>query len=66
MTDDSVSNQWRLPDAKGCLTKHLEHSLEFSVCLVKTPDSCEYARRFGSSIFCQHPDRRRFEKTGPP
>jgi hypothetical protein len=66
MTDDSVSDQWRLPDLERCLTKHLEHSLEFSVCLVKTPDSCEYARHIGSSIFCQHPDRRSFETADLP
>ncbi len=65
MTADMDSSQWRLPDPERCLTRHLEHSLDFSVCLVKIPDSCEYARRFGSSIFCQHPDRRSFETADP-
>jgi hypothetical protein len=66
MTDDSVGNQRRLPDMERCLTGHLEHSLDDSVCLVKDPHGCEYARRFGSSVFCQHPDRRSFETTDPP
>jgi len=66
MTDDSVSNQRRLPDPERCLTKHLEHSLEYSVCLVNNPHGCEFARRFGSSVFCQHPDRRSFETADTP
>jgi hypothetical protein len=66
MTDDTVSNQWRLPDPERCLTKHLEHSLDFSVCLVKSPHDCEYAIRYGSGVFCRHPDRRSFETTDPP
>jgi CheY-like chemotaxis protein len=66
MTDDTVSNQRRLPDPEICRTKHLEHSLGSSVCLVKNHQDCKYARRFYSSIFCYHPDHRSFEKTDRP
>ena len=64
MADNTVSNQSRLPDTGICRTRHLEHSLEFSVCLVKDPYDCEHVRRVGSGIFCHHPDRRSFEATG--
>lgn len=66
MIDDAFSSQWPLPDTERCLTKHLEHSFDFSLCLVKNPHGCVHARRFASSVFCQHPDRRSFETTDTP
>jgi hypothetical protein len=66
LTDNTVSNQKRLPDPGECRTKHPEHSFGLSVCLVKNPHGCEYAGRFHSSIFCRHPDKRGFEKTDRP
>jgi hypothetical protein len=66
MTDDAFSNQRRLPDPERCLTRHLGHSVNFSDCLVKTPDGCEYSVRLGSGVFCRHPDRRSFETTDTP
>ena len=66
VTDDTFSNHWRLPDPERCLTKHLGYSLDFSDCLVKNPYACEYAVRFGSGVFCNHPERRSFELAAPP
>ncbi len=64
MTDDPVNNQRRLPDPEICRTRYLGDILKFSECLVKEPDSCEFAVRFGSTDFCRHPNRRSFEKSG--
>jgi hypothetical protein len=61
MTAETVRNLWRLPDQERCRTKHLEHSLNFSDCLVKNPYRCEYAVRLRSGVYCRNPDRRRFE-----
>lgn len=66
MTEDMVSNHWRLPDPEKCLTRHLGYTLDFSDCLVKNPYGCEYAVHFGSGVFCRHQDRRSFESTDPP
>lgn len=66
MIDNTDSDQWRLPGPERCLTKHLRHTRDFSKCLVKNPTSCEYSVRFGSGVFCSHPDRRNFEKAGAP
>jgi hypothetical protein len=66
MADNTVSNQRRLPDPEQCRTRHLGQTLDFSECLVENPDGCEYALRFGRSVFCRHPDRRRYEKIGLP
>ena len=65
MTDDVVSGHWRLPDPERCLTRHLGHSPDFSDCLVHNPYACEYAVRFGSGVFCSHPERRSFEAADP-
>jgi hypothetical protein len=67
MTDETASNQRSLPDPEICRTKHLgQQNLELSQCLVENPDACKYATRFGPGVFCRHPDRRSFEKTGQP
>ncbi len=66
VADDTVTNQRRLPDPEICRTRHLGQTLDYSSCLVENSDSCEHAVRFGSSVFCRHPDRRSFEKTDPP
>jgi hypothetical protein len=66
MTDDTVSNQKRLPDPKLCRILWVDQFLDLSKCLVEDPDACEYGVRFGFSIYCYHPDRYRFEKAGPP
>ena len=66
MTDDTVSNQRRLPDPKICRTAYLGQSLDFSDCLVENPEACKYALRFGSGILCRHPDQRSFEKVRKP
>jgi hypothetical protein len=63
MTGDTVSNQRRLPDPEICRTRYLGQPLDFSKCLVKDPNGCEYAVRYGSGIYCHHADRRSFEKT---
>ncbi len=37
-------------------------AVEYSLCLVKNPDACKYVSYVITSAFCQHPDRRSFEK----
>ena len=64
MTDNTVSNQQRFPDPEKCRTMHLGQTLGFSSCLTENPDGCEYTLRFATCVFCRHPDRRSFEKTG--
>ena len=64
--EDTVSKQNRLPNPKICRTKFLGQSVEFSACLVENPVGCLYAGRVGTSVYCHHPDRRTFEKTGKP
>ena len=66
MTNDTVRNQRRVPDPEKCRTRYLWPPLDFSECLVKNPDGCEYAVHFGSGVICRHPDRRSFEKTDRP
>jgi hypothetical protein len=66
MIDDTVSHQRRLPDPKRCRTTYLAESLPFPDCLMKNPDACKYALRFGFGVLCIHADRRSFEKAGPP
>jgi hypothetical protein len=63
MTDDTVSNQRRLPDPKKCRTMYLGQALDLSECLVENPDGCEFAVSFGFGVYCYHSDRRSFEKT---
>ena len=63
MTDDTVSIQRRLPDPEICRTRHLGQTLDLSKCLVENPNSCVYAVRYGSGVYCHHHDRRSFEKT---
>lgn len=65
MTDDTVNNQRCLPDPEICRTRYLGQTLDFSDCLVENPEGCKYALHFGSRFFCNRPDRRSFEKTGP-
>jgi hypothetical protein len=64
MTNETASNQRRLPDPEICRTRCLGPTLYISECLVQDPYSCEFAVRFGSANFCRHPDRRSFENTG--
>jgi hypothetical protein len=66
MTDDTVSNQRRLPDPKVCQTRFLGETLGFTKCLVEDPDNCEFAVRFSSGVSCFHPDRRTFDRTRAP
>ena len=65
MNNNTLSNQRPLLDPKTCRTRFLGETLDFSQCLVKNPDACRYAARVVSNVFCRHPDRRSFEKTGP-
>ena len=65
MTDNSAGDKRSLPDPGICHTRYLGKTLDLSDCLVTNPDGCVYALRYGSSIFCRHPDRRSFEKTDP-
>jgi len=65
MTDDTFSNQRRLPERGRCQTMYLEQFPELSKCLVENSDPCEFAVRFRSGIYCYHPERFRFEKTDP-
>src|ERR1035437_7491221 len=63
MTDDTVSNQRRLPDPEKCRTTYLGQALDLSECLMENPDDCEFAVSFGFGVYCYHSDQRRFEKT---
>lgn len=65
MTDDNFSNQRRLPERGRCETMYLEQFPDLSKCLVEDSDVCEFAVRFRSGVYCYHPDRFSFEKTGP-
>jgi hypothetical protein len=65
-TGHTVVNQNRFPDTKNCRTKFLGQSVEFSACLVQNPVGCIYAGRVDASVYCHHPNRRDFEKTGKP
>ena len=62
-TDDSVSNQKRLPDLKKCRTRCLGQALDFSKCLVEDPEACMYAVSFSGGVICSHPHQSWFEKT---
>jgi hypothetical protein len=66
MTDDTFSNQGRLPDPKKCQTRYLGQALDSSDCVVQNPAGCQYAFRIGSGTLCRHPDHRSFEKGGKP
>jgi hypothetical protein len=65
MTDETVRNHKRLPDAEICRTRYLGPSLDLWKCQVENPETCEYAFRFDTEIICHHPGRRSFEMTGP-
>ena len=64
--DDTVSKQRHIPDPKICRTRSERHPFDFTDCLVESPGGCEYAVRSVSGFHCYHPDRRNFEKAGPP
>jgi len=66
MTDETLSNQRRLPDPEICRTRYLWQGLEFSACLVENPNSCKHALRFGFGFFCRYNDRHGVEKAGNP
>ena len=66
MTDETFSNQRRLPDPKICRTRYLGQSLDSSDCLTENPETCQHALRFGSGTLCRHPDHRTFAKAGKP
>ena len=66
MTDDTASSQRCLPDPKKCRTRYRIYTLGFTHCLVENPDACEYAERSAYGVYCEHPDRRRFDETDPP
>ena len=65
MANESVTDKRHLPDPEICRTRFLGKILGISDCLVKNPEGCAYALRHASSVFCQHPDRRSFEKSDP-
>jgi hypothetical protein len=65
MTDNTVSDRRPVPDPEKCRTRYLGQTFPFSDCLVERLNGCEYGVRFGSGVFCYHPDRRRFEKPEP-
>ena len=62
MTGDTATKQRRLPNPEICRTGYLGETLNFSDCLVESPDACKYAVRLDSRVLCRHPDRRSFEK----
>jgi hypothetical protein len=66
MNGDTVNKQPSLPDPEICRTRYRGESLDISQCLMENPDSCGHAVRFGSSVFCRHPDRRSFENPRKP
>jgi hypothetical protein len=61
MSDNTVSQQRRLPDPEICRTRYLLYTLGFTQCLVENPDACKYAERSASGVYCEHPDRRKFD-----
>ncbi len=66
MTEIAISNQRSVPDPEKCRTRYLGQILDLSDCLVKNPEGCEFAVRFGTGVYCFHHDRRTFEKTDRP
>ena len=53
-----------LPDPEICRTQYLGRVVDLCECLVKNPDRCAYALRFGEGTFCRHPECRSFDKSG--
>jgi hypothetical protein len=66
MIDETVSSQKGLPDPKRCRTRYRIYTLGFTHCLVENPDACEYTERSASGVYCDHPDRRKFDTIGLP
>ncbi len=64
-SDDTVSNQRRLPDLEICRAGYLGQC-DLSECLEEIPEGCEYAVHLGSTFYCRHPDRRKSEKSDTP
>jgi hypothetical protein len=62
VTNDTVSDQKRLPDLEICRTAYVAQS-DVSQCLVDNPDACQFAIRYGSGVICRHYARRRLEKS---
>jgi hypothetical protein len=62
MNNNTISNQTCLPDPEICRTTCMEQFADSSKCLVEHPDSCGFAVRLGSGVYCYHPDRFSFEK----
>ena len=66
ISDNTVSNQRRLPDPEICRTRHERQIFGSTDCLVESPDDCEYAVRSVSGFHCYHRDRHTFGKANPP
>ena len=62
MTDETLSNQRRLPDPEICRTRYERQTFGSTDCLVENPCCCEYAVRSVSGFHCYHRDRRTFGK----
>jgi hypothetical protein len=65
MTDDTLSNRRRVPDREICRTRKVGGYLDFTYCLVETPNACEHAVRFGDDVLCRYPDWVSFGRTNP-
>jgi len=59
--DETLSNPRHLPNPEICRTRYLLYGLGFTRCLVENPDVCEFAERSPLGVYCEHPDRRKFD-----
>ena len=66
MIDDTTSSQRRLPNPEICRTSYVTYTLGFTRCLVQHPDACEFAEHSVSGVYCEHPDRRKFDLPQAP
>ena len=54
-TDDTIGNRRCLPDPETCRTTSEDQFSDSSKCQVEKPDSCGFAVRLGSGVYCYHP-----------
>jgi len=66
MNTTTIRDQRCLPDPEICRTTCVEQFAASSKCLVENRESCGFAVRLGSAVYCYHPDRFGFEKPGSP